>query len=80
MACATAVSQLVSGALWLAVVLSGVAGPEAAHGHLDAPGAGVLAGVALPLLAVGTMVEALVGYGMARFLARVRPDLLKGDA
>jgi cobalt/nickel transport system permease protein len=73
MACATAVSQAVSGALWFAVV-SGVAGLETAHHH-DAH-AGVLAGVALPLLALGTVVEALVGYGMARFLARVRPDLL----
>jgi cobalt/nickel transport system permease protein len=76
MACATVVSQVVSGALWLAVV-SGVPGLETAHDHAHAA-AGVLAGVALPLLALGTVVEALVGYGMARFLARVRPDLLPG--
>ena len=31
---------------------------------------------ALPLWAIGIAIETAVAYGLARFLARVRPDLL----
>jgi cobalt/nickel transport system permease protein len=81
MALATAVSQIVSGALWLAVVTVGAGAVPSLAGHGHAHGAaepGVLAGVALPLLLVGVVIEALVASGMARFLSRVRPDLLPG--
>jgi cobalt/nickel transport system permease protein len=82
MAIATVLSQIVSGALWLLVVSIGAGTTPAAGGlggHVhDAGEAGVLAGVALPLLALGLAIEGFVSYGMARFLARARPDLLPG--
>ncbi len=73
MACATAVTQTVSGALWLAVVAAGMhAGGTGAH-RLR-----LFAGFAFPLWLVGIVVETLVAWGVAGFIARVRPDLLPG--
>ncbi len=82
MAAATALSQLAStvlwiGLLWLSVKLSpSILGDhEVAHALRWLQG-GVLVAVLLPLLALAVGVESLLGYGLAGFLARVRPDLL----
>ena len=83
MAGATAVAQAVSGVLWLLVMAIGVRSrgwaPDAAGGPARL---GLLAAIAFPMWLVGVLVEAAVGFGIARFLARVRPDLLPsvGDA
>jgi cobalt/nickel transport system permease protein len=86
MAAATALSQLFSSVLWIALLwlsvrLSpGILGEhEVAHAMRWLQG-GVLVTVLLPLLAVAVGVESLLGYGLARFLARVRPDLLPSAA
>jgi cobalt/nickel transport system permease protein len=73
LAVATAVTQTVSGALWLAVM--------AAAMHVQAVGPNrvkLVAGVALPLYLAGIVVESAVAFGVARFIIRVRPDLLPG--
>lgn len=75
MTTATVVTQAVSGALWLAVMV----------GALRAMGTGadrmrLAAGVAFPLWLVGILVESVVAYGIARFIVRVRPDLLPGGS
>ena len=82
MAAATAGSQLCSSLLWIALLglsvrlTPGGAGEhEVAHGLRWLQG-GVLLAVLLPLLAVAVGIESLLGYGLARFLDRVRPDLL----
>lgn len=86
MAAATAVSQLLSSALWIALLwlsvrLSPALGSEHEVGHaLRWVRGGVLAAVLLPLLAVAVGVESLLGYGLARVLDRVRPDLLPRPA
>jgi cobalt/nickel transport system permease protein len=73
LAVATALSQAVSGLLWLAMIAVALrTGP-------NAPGASRLAlmsAFALPLWALGIAIETAVAYGLGRFLARVRPDLL----
>jgi cobalt/nickel transport system permease protein len=74
---ATALAQAVSGLAWLAVL-------ELALGAMPAgrsPGRlALLSAFALPLWAVGIATETAVAYGLARFLARVRPDLLPAPA
>jgi len=70
--------HLVAGALWLAVVWLGMrlgvgslvpgASPDARHA--------LVAVLAAPLWLLGIAVEALVAYGLGRFLARVQPGLL----
>jgi cobalt/nickel transport system permease protein len=75
LAAATAVTQMVSGALWLALM--------AAAMHVQAVGphrVKLVAGVAFPLYLAGIMIESVVAFGVARFIARVRPDLLPGGA
>ena len=82
MAIATAATQLVSSALWIALLaLSVRLSPALANGGevhhtLRVLQGGALAAVVLPLLAIAVGIEALLGYGLAGFLARVRPDLL----
>jgi cobalt/nickel transport system permease protein len=82
MAAATAVSQLFSSLLWalllwLSVWLSpGLLGSHEIAHELGWLRGGVLAAVLLPLLATAVGIESLLGYGLARFLDRVRPDLL----
>jgi cobalt/nickel transport system permease protein len=71
MAAATALAQAVSGALWFVVVSLGVRMSAAGAARL-----GLFAGVAFPLWIAGILIESAVAYGIARFLARVRPDLL----
>lgn len=82
MAAATAVSQVFSSVLWVALLWLSVrlspslgADREVAHALRWVQG-GVLAAVLLPLLGVAVGIESLLGYGLARFLDRVRPDLL----
>lgn len=82
MALATAVSQLVSTAmwvlmLWLSVVLTpGIAGEhEVAEGLRFLQG-GLLLTLLVPMLVGAIALESLLAYGLARFLFRVRPDLL----
>lgn len=82
MAAATAISQLFSTLLWIGLLwLSVSLDPTAARDHevehaLRWLQGGVLVAVLLPLLGLAVGVESLLGYGLARFLARVRPDLL----
>jgi cobalt/nickel transport system permease protein len=71
MAGATALAQAISGALWLVVVGLGLRMGTASAARL-----GLVAGVALPMWVVGIVIESVVAYGIGRFLARVRPDLL----
>jgi cobalt/nickel transport system permease protein len=80
MAAATALAQSIAGALWLVVMAWGLRlGPRGRL--LDSPAsAGVLATLAIPLWAVGVVVETLVALGLGRFLSRVRPDLLSPPA
>jgi cobalt/nickel transport system permease protein len=82
MAAATAVSQLFSSALWIGMlwlsvkVTPGAAGEqEVTHALVWLKG-GVLVAVLAPLLGMAVGIEALLGYGLAGFLHRVRPDLL----
>jgi len=78
MALATACAQAVSGGLWLAVVAVALK-LQPAHGTWPVSGrVALLGGIALPLFALGVAVESGVAFGLARFLARVRPDLLPG--
>jgi cobalt/nickel transport system permease protein len=75
MAAATAVTQTVSGAMWLAVMLGALRVAGTGSGRLQ-----LAAGVAFPLWLIGVLVESAVAYGVARFLVRVRPDLLPGGS
>ncbi len=79
MALGTAVAQVASGALWLAVM--GFALRGGGTGAPPAAGAarvGLVAGLAFPMWLVGIAAESVVAIGIGRFLARVRPDLLPG--
>lgn len=79
MAVAAAVAQTVAGALWLAVMATALrARIWAPAGESGATRFTLVAGVALPLWVAAIVVESLVAYGIARFLERVRPDLLPG--
>jgi cobalt/nickel transport system permease protein len=81
-ALATAASQLASTLGWVVVLLLSVRlTPNIAGDHavaaglvkgLHAAGATVVVGMLLAAVAI----ESLLGYGLARFLDRVRPDLL----
>jgi cobalt/nickel transport system permease protein len=84
MAAATAASQLFSSALWVAVLAISVRFAPASfreheveHALTWLRGGAVLA-VLVPMLALAVGIESLLGYGLARFLDRVRPDLLPG--
>jgi cobalt/nickel transport system permease protein len=69
LASGTAAGQLVAGGVWFAIVWL-ASGPPGAARH----GAVVL--LALPLWLLGAAFEALVAWGVGRFLARVHPGLL----
>jgi ABC-type Co2+ transport system permease subunit len=73
MAGAAVVAQAVSGALWLVVVGLGLRSGAAGTARV-----GLFAGVAFPMWIIGILIESVVAFGVARFLARVRPDLLPG--
>lgn len=81
-AVATAVSQLLSSALWIAVLAASVklspsaaAEEEVQHTVRWLQG-GALVALLAPLLLVAVAVESLLALGLATFLDRVRPDLL----
>ena len=79
MALSTAASQGLSGLLWLAVMviaLRALAPSGAAARSAGMPRMALLTAFALPLWIFGIVVESAVAFGLARFLARVRPDLL----
>lgn len=75
MAVATAVTQTVSGALWLAVMAAAMHVQAVGHHRVT-----LVAGVAFPLYLAGIVIESVVAFGVARFITRVRPDLLPGGA
>ena len=65
-------AQALSGLAWLAVVALALR-----FGMAASPArVGLIGALTLPLWLLGLAVEAAVGYGLGRFLARVRPDLL----
>ncbi|MEO5989847.1 MAG: energy-coupling factor ABC transporter permease [Candidatus Eisenbacteria bacterium] len=82
MALATAISQLVSTLVWvLTLWLSVRLTPRIAGQHEMAEGlrflqGGLLLTVLVPMLVGAIALESLLAYGLARFLSRVRPDLL----
>jgi cobalt/nickel transport system permease protein len=82
MAVATAVSQLGSTLLWIALLLLSVrmspqiVGEHEVKHQLVAVGHRLGMAVVAPMLLLAVALEALLGYGLARFLDRVRPDLL----
>jgi cobalt/nickel transport system permease protein len=81
-ALATVASQLASTVGWILVLLLSVRlTPNIAGEHEIAAGLvraahGAGATIVLAMLLAAVAIEALLGYGLARFLARVRPDLL----
>ena len=82
MALATAISQLVSTALWAGLLLLSVQLTPTVAGEHDVAASlirvwhRVGAAIVIPLLLVAVALESLLGYGLAHFLSRVRPDLL----
>lgn len=84
MAAATAISQLFSSALWIGILLVSVRLDPASLGEHEVAHAlswlrhGAVLAVVVGLMAMAVGIESLLGYGLARFLERVRPDLLPG--
>jgi cobalt/nickel transport system permease protein len=76
-AIATAVGQTISGGLWLAIVSVAIRSPMWSEpGEPGAQRVGLLTGIAVPMWLIGVAAESAVAFGIARFLGRVRPDLL----
>jgi cobalt/nickel transport system permease protein len=81
-AVATAASQLASTVGWIVVLLlsvrltPGIVGEHAIPQEIVRGIHGVGAVIVLAMLLAAVAIESLLGYGLARFLARVRPDLL----
>jgi len=78
LALASAAGSLVSGVLWLSVVvvmLRVSADPTPTLAAVPAR-TELLAAVTLSLWMVGTLIESLVAFGIGRFLSRVHPALL----
>ncbi len=79
LALATAFAQALSGGLWLAIVGIALRGAPRARLFHDPEMRLVFLGVlVLPIWLLGIAVETLVAWGLGRFVARVRPDLLPG--
>ena len=78
LAWSTAFGQVLAGVAWFAIVaVASRHAPLATAGAVGTPPHdGLLLAVALPLWALGGFVEALVAWGVGRFLARVHPALL----
>lgn len=82
MAMATAVSQLFSTLCWAVLLLlsvrltPNVAGEHEVQHAMIHVWQRVGAAVVVPLLLLAVALESLLGYGLAHFLDRVRPDLL----
>lgn len=79
MAWSTAVGQALAGLLWLAIASLALewtpASAAAGAGHSHTP-LGRFALFAIPLWALGVIAEAVVAWGIGRFLARVHPGLM----
>lgn len=78
LALATGAAQAAAGLCWfalLALALGMSPGAAAAIGHGHAR-AGLFAGITVALWLVAIAAESAVAFGVGRFLARVRPDLL----
>jgi len=79
LALATAAAQALSGGLWLAIVAIALRGAPRARLFHDPETRVVLLGtLVLPIWLLGVVVETLIAWGLGRFVARVRPDLLPG--
>lgn len=78
LALATGAGQAVAGLCWFALLASALSvSPGAAAAIRHGPArAGLFAGITLGLWLVAIAAESAVAFGMGRFLARVRPDLL----
>jgi len=78
---ATAVGHAASGVAWLALVLAGarMRASDLGLGH-ETGRLMVVSAVAVPLVILGVVAEAVAAFGMGRFLMRVRPDLMPGAA
>jgi len=79
-AAAAAVSQAVAGTLWTVVMLgalggrvTGEANPSGLHAQTP-----LVVGVVATIWLLGLVVETTVAFGLGRFLARVKPELLPG--
>jgi cobalt/nickel transport system permease protein len=82
LALATAAAQAAAGLCWFALLgaalaMSPGAGAAIGHGHVRA---GLFTGITLALWLVAIAAESAVAFGVGRFLARVRPDLLPAAA
>jgi ABC-type Co2+ transport system permease subunit len=73
LAATTAVSQGLSGLLWMLVVGVALRTDSSAHRNVHL---GAMSAFALPVWFAGLLIESIVAYGLGGFLARVRPDLL----
>ena len=78
LASATALAQALSGLMWIAIMALALAVQPGGNPAL--PRVAVLSAIAAPLWLAGIAIESAVAYGVGRFLARVRPDLLPGPA
>jgi cobalt/nickel transport system permease protein len=82
MAIATAVSQVFSSLLWVVVLWASVrltpdiAVQQEVREGLRFLAGGSVAAIVAVLMLTAVAVESMLGFGLARFLARVRPDLL----
>ncbi len=77
-AAATAIGHSGSGIAWLTLVLVS-ARMRATDLGLDTGGRlGLMSGVAIPMVLFGVLAESAVAFGLARFILKVRPDLLPG--
>jgi len=76
LATATAVAQTLSGVLWLALLGVALRLPGAGIPAPDTARVGLVAALAFPVWLIGIGAESAVAFGVARFLERVRPDLL----
>ena len=86
MAVATAISQLFSTLLWAILLILSVkltplaAGEHAISESLVRAWHTTGAAIVIPLLLAAVALESFLGYGLAHFLSRVRPDLLPAPA
>ena len=76
MATASAVAQSVAGALWLGIMAIALRARSWTNAEGGVERFAWIAGLGLPLWLIVIVVEAMIAFGIARFLERVRPDLL----
>ncbi len=82
MAIATAVSQVFSSLLWVVVLWAsvrltpGLAVQQQVREGLRFLAGGSVAAIVAVLMLAAVAIESMLGFGLARFLSRVRPDLL----